>query len=541
MTLEMHRRHLVRYICALLCVIVVASLLFNRERSQQTSAPLHLAGQDGSHGKELLLVQAVFRHGARTPLANIYFPDTKWSHCGPNEGVKLALHDENGGKSSPPPPIIDTDSPLLPGGCRQGELTKNGYVMAKDLGQWLRTRFIGELGFLSPDFKAEEVSLRTTCIARTGATLQGVLTGLWPDAAAFDAPPIPVNASREAYEIEYGKNQTCPLLGPKLALLQAKVADRDAKDPYAIAYAAKVAKRLHLTTAALSWVRLHDVLAAMIAEGLPLPDGADEKLAKEVADQAIAREGAIIAPIPEQKFLPKEECQQVIRMSIGPLLQRLIDNMRQAGHAQATSKQGGRGLLLAKQDGQGEEEARQRYRGLDDVDEVQQQQQEQQQQQQQQQGWLRRSASGLEGIHQIDGVHHGGGSSSRGGRRLARMFGQGEEGQSDKEPIRRQPKLYLFSGHDSTITPVMAALGAPLSSWPPFVSNVVLELWGSKGKGDGDNKGDDLEVRVLFDQQPLHLRGGQKGGWISLADLEAQLKPYSATMQHHKAECGIVP
>eukprot|EP00967_Tisochrysis_lutea_P060820 scaffold77827_cov16-Tisochrysis_lutea.AAC.4 len=309
---------------------------------------------------------------------------------------------------------------------------------------------------------------------------------------------------------------------------------------------------------------------------------------------------------------------RVIRMSIGPLLQRLIDNMRQAGHAQATSKQGGRGLLLAKQDGQGEEEARQRYRGLDDVDEVQQQQQEQQQQQQQQQGWLRRSASGLEGIHQIDGVHHGGGSSSRGGRRLARMFGQGEEGQSDKEPIRRQPKLYLFSGHDSTITPVMvrtnqrslwlllctrktwptetggksqkfvvnghptmercyeahdcvpslsaqllpvsycpfpkqhekaslfAALGAPLSSWPPFVSNVVLELWGSKGKGDGDNKGsffdrterrhaiwlcqcthnnlnvlalllwfdaiagDDLEVRVLFDQQPLHLRGGQK-------------------------------
>eukprot|EP00983_Pelagomonas_calceolata_P042126 1138356-Pelagomonas_calceolata.AAC.1 len=167
MTLEMHRRHLVRYICALLCVIVVASLLFNRERSQQTSAPLHLAGQDGSHGKELLLVQAVFRHGARTPLANIYFPDTKWSHCGPNEGVKLALHDENGGKSSPPPPIIDTDSPLLPGGCRQGELTKNGYVMAKDLGQWLRTRFIGELGFLSPDFKActmLAVPYKLTCI-----------------------------------------------------------------------------------------------------------------------------------------------------------------------------------------------------------------------------------------------------------------------------------------------------------------------------------------------------------------------------------------
>ncbi|KAF5829265.1 histidine phosphatase superfamily [Dunaliella salina] len=333
MTLEMHRRHVVRYLLALVCIMVVASLLVSRERHQRT--PLHIH-QDGSrpHGKELLLVQAVFRHGARTPLAEMYFTDTRWSHCGPNEGVKLALQDENGSKSSPPPPIIDKVSAarhpanLTPAGAQPYHLLLEHSLATSII------RFVGELGFLSPDFKVEEVSLRTTCIARTGATLQGVLTGLWPDAAALDAPPIPVNASLEAYEIEYGKTQTCPLLGPKLASLQAKVADRDAKDPHAIAYAAKVAKRLNLTcrlkltTAALSWIRLHDVLAAMIAEGLPLPDGADKKLAKEVADQAIMRESAVIAPIPEQKFLPKEECQQVIRMSIGPMLQRLVDNMR---------------------------------------------------------------------------------------------------------------------------------------------------------------------------------------------------------------------
>jgi len=117
----------------------------------------------------------------------------------------LILIDENAGKSAPPPPILDLvsyiscslkvgfwlthmknamqfhtckwadmrththtytsnrlpscalvhaqDAPLLPGGCRQGELTKNGYLMAQSLGSWLRSRYTQQLPFLSKSFK----------------------------------------------------------------------------------------------------------------------------------------------------------------------------------------------------------------------------------------------------------------------------------------------------------------------------------------------------------------------------------------------------
>ena len=56
------------------------------------------------------------------------------------------------------------------------------------------------------------VSLRTTCIQRTFQTLQGLITGMYPELKG----PVPVNASREQFEYEYGKNRTCPELGPIL-------------------------------------------------------------------------------------------------------------------------------------------------------------------------------------------------------------------------------------------------------------------------------------------------------------------------------------
>lgn len=42
------------------------------------------------------------------------------------------------------------------------------------------------------------------------------------------------------------------------------------------------------------------------------------------------------------------------------------------------------------------------------------------------------------------------------------------------------PKLVVYSGHDTTLTPLTAALGIPLVSWPPYSSHIELELWKSK-------------------------------------------------------------
>jgi hypothetical protein len=35
------------------------------------------------------------------------------------------------------------------------------------------------------------------------------------------------------------------------------------------------------------------------------------------------------------------------------------------------------------------------------------------------------------------------------------------------------PKLYLFSGHDTTVMPLAKTLGVDLQRWPPYCSNIV--------------------------------------------------------------------
>lgn len=41
----------------------------------------------------------------------------------------------------------------LPGGCHKGELTKLGQNQAHEVGDWLRNRYIHELGFLPTQYK----------------------------------------------------------------------------------------------------------------------------------------------------------------------------------------------------------------------------------------------------------------------------------------------------------------------------------------------------------------------------------------------------
>lgn len=187
--------------------------------------------------------------------------------------------------------------------------------------------------------------------------------------------------------------------------------------------------------------------------------------------QAIERESAVIAPVPQQKFLEPAKCEQVIRRGIGPLLQRIIANMHQAAHNT--------------------------------------------QQQQQQQ------------------------SVSSGQEHDDPRRGMKDEEAGGVASTASSPKLYLFSGHDSTITPILAALGAPLEEWPPFVANVVFELWGSKKGGVSKEHVDDLEVRLLYDRQPLLLKHSSKGGWIRLGDLQAQLALFAVDGAHHQEECKL--
>jgi len=44
------------------------------------------------------------------------------------------------------------------------------------------------------------------------------------------------------------------------------------------------------------------------------------------------------------------------------------------------------------------------------------------------------------------------------------------------------PKYLVFSGHDTTVGPLLASLNAYDGQWPPYASHIELELWSDAGK-----------------------------------------------------------
>ena len=66
------------------------------------------------------------------------------------------------------------------------------------------------------------------------------------------------------------------------------------------------------------------------------------------------------------------------------------------------------------------------------------------------------------------------------------------------------PKLMLYAAHDTTILPLLSALGQHQTAWPGFTSHLAFELWAHRGQHF---------VRVLSDGVPLELplRAGDTG------------------------------
>uniref|UniRef100_A0A8C9LJD4 Acid phosphatase n=1 Tax=Piliocolobus tephrosceles TaxID=591936 RepID=A0A8C9LJD4_9PRIM len=105
----------------------------------------------------------VFRHGDRAPLA-----------------------------SYPTDPHKQVASTLWPRGL--GQLTREGVRQQLELGRFLRSRYEA---FLSPEYRREEVYIRSTDFDRTLESAQANLAGLFPEAAPGSPEahwrPIPVH------------------------------------------------------------------------------------------------------------------------------------------------------------------------------------------------------------------------------------------------------------------------------------------------------------------------------------------------------------
>ncbi|KAI8472096.1 MAG: histidine phosphatase superfamily [Monoraphidium minutum] len=310
--------------------------------------PIVLGGgqQDGpGEGAQLVNVQIVFRHGARTPLTEKEYAGAfNWTCLEKYDGPSLVIRDAAGGAA--PPPLADAVMPPLRGGCPQGTLTQTGYRMAADLGAALRRRYVSELRLLPPRYEGGGLLYaHSTNYRRTRATLQGVLSGLYPGPGAPSS--FDVAATREAAAFSYYSKGSCPPLQQVVTELARKADERELAAPQADADRARAALGLPAAQLPppLDWSDVRDVLAAVAAERpAARPARLDAGTEALIMRKAIEADSASVAPSPGNCLATEAACADVLRLSIGPLLWRVLHNMgRAAGAATSAAGAGGAG------------------------------------------------------------------------------------------------------------------------------------------------------------------------------------------------------
>ncbi|KAI8463933.1 MAG: histidine phosphatase superfamily [Monoraphidium minutum] len=366
--------------------------------------------------------QVVFRHGARSPLTDAFYGDVPWACNESYAGAALDIVNARGGA---PPPLVDPAPPRLAGGCPQGTLTQRGYRMALELGAELRRRYVSDLGLLPERYKEGSVFAHTTSYRRTIATLRGVLTGLYPGTTGPQR--YTVNATDEPRSYFYPSNRSCPALAPVISELTAGANDKEAAAPQEPAAAVRAALGLGGGGGGgpLQWYRLRDALACMLAEAPGLrPAALDGALWALIQRRATDYEASIYAPGPWDCPGTAAACRAMLRLSIGPLLWRMLAQMDAAA-------------LLAN--------------------------------------------AGCAPAGAVAGA----------AAQCAQAWG---------------PRLYLYSAHDTTVMPLLSALGHEAREWAPFASHLELQLWAAPGGGGRP------WVRVLYQGRPLVLQAAGGGG-----------------------------
>lgn len=379
-------------------------------------------------------VQVVFRHGARTPLTDRYWPDLgyQWDDCGSyRQTVQLLLRDLADG----PPPKSDWDerqvSTKLPGGCSKGELTVQGQKQAFEFGQQLRQRYVDTMQFLPPQYQEGVLKARSTNFSRTVATTRGVLTGLYPDPAP-GAPPVTVSTSAVVDEVLYPDWSNCQKFGAMVKRRVAELEQRGAAESAVLAARVRDALGLPLDHA-VDFVGLHDVLSCAEFHGKALPPGVTPALLEEINRKATELVRHKVAPTADDGAH-----HEILQLGIGVLVEMVMAAME---------------------------------------------------------------------------VSHQGGAS--------------------------EPKLRLWSGHDTTLFPMLAALGVHVDDWPPYLSNIIFELW--EGPAAGGSAGPRAHyVRVLYNDREVVIPGMQKGELCELSTFKQHVLPYRIPERERAHQCTLL-
>jgi len=370
---------------------------------------------------DLRFVSVVLRHGARAPLSeNFGAHDHKWEYCGQAyHAVKTNIR----GLDNTDRPVSQSDERqtkvVFEGGCKKGQLTSVGQLQALQLGDWLRERYVSN-GFLPPSYNASALEVRSTNISRTLDTVTGVLTGLYPDAE----DPIMIETCDDRREWLYPNHRNCKRLSQLMAQKRVTLEEsRMAGSHAALEEKLKTALEVPASERHIRFVEAYDVCKTVLFHSARHHMKMDDGLLRELELVATKQMKAFVAP---------EDNAEMLSLSIGKVLQDLLQGMERAASGEAESA---------------------------------------------------------------------------------------------------KTKMKLFSGHDTTLMPLLVALGHELRDWPPFMSNLIFELYWSERDGKH-------YVKIDYNKEVLRVEGCDRDGYLELGQLNDRLRPFM--LQDYSSQCSAV-
>ena len=104
---------------------------------------------------------------------------------------------------------------------------------------------------------------------------------------------------------------------------------------------------------------------------------------------------------------------------------------------------------------------------------------------------------------------------------------------------REPAKMMLFSGHDSTLVPVLCALGLYNDEWPPYASYLAIEV------AESTTVAGDFFVRVLYNDKEMPLPGAPAPSdpslgavWAPYAYFQDRLQRLALTHDEYVLGCA---
>ncbi|KAJ2163125.1 hypothetical protein GGF46_000054 [Coemansia sp. RSA 552] len=372
----------------------------------------------------LELVQAVVRHGDRTPIRLIADDsDTSWACSDVEENIYLHARDEPARNTTGTVrQVIEIpkwnqeygfSNQAWQGTCEAGQLTDHGKRQHNMLGTQLRSIYVDKLGYLPAKLNGtDEVYVRTTFVWRTKNSAESLLGGLWPGRGVGPEDSIPLHSYPQRIETMSANTIACP----RLLSLEDEISKTEGFQKFLREQGPLMSKLMEAfgvdgpewTT---GWDRYFDVLNARTCHKQNLPCRRAQDTGKATAECATPEDTRQVTRNSNYewayKYRDSPQSQNLTRLTIGSFA-----------------------------------------------------------------GTLR---------EQIEG-------------RIAGKTGN--------------LKFALYSGHDTTVWPLLTVLGASNREnlWPPYASNLIIELW---RKHDNSRV-----VRVLFNGHVLQVKKGAE--WCDL-------------------------